>query len=151
MDSRGIQTWSGCASGVSYMFSFNAGRPVKIQLKRDHCVPVQDKLGRGACTLTNMLLEIRTPCQAPECGIVIAHRYRLHICETYMSATEYKCRGGCHVSLRTLSIRIKKEVLLTALYDLFVSGRAIAQAVSRRLPTAAARVRARIRSRGICG
>jgi hypothetical protein len=31
------------------------------------------------------------------------------------------------------------------------TGRAIAQAVSRRLPTAAARVRPRVRSRGICG
>jgi hypothetical protein len=31
------------------------------------------------------------------------------------------------------------------------TGRAIAQAVSRRLPTATARVRARVRSCGICG
>jgi hypothetical protein len=31
------------------------------------------------------------------------------------------------------------------------SGRAIAQAVSRWLPTAAARVRARVRASGICG
>jgi hypothetical protein len=31
------------------------------------------------------------------------------------------------------------------------AGRAIAQAVSRRLPTAAARVRAQVRSCGICG
>jgi hypothetical protein len=30
-------------------------------------------------------------------------------------------------------------------------GRAVAQAVSHRLPTAAARVRAQVRSRGICG
>jgi hypothetical protein len=33
----------------------------------------------------------------------------------------------------------------------WMKGRAIAQAVSRRLPTAAARVRARVRSCGICG
>jgi hypothetical protein len=32
-----------------------------------------------------------------------------------------------------------------------ILGRAIAQVVSRRLPTAAARVQARVRSRGICG
>jgi hypothetical protein len=35
--------------------------------------------------------------------------------------------------------------------DVEVDGRAIAKAVSRRLPTAAARVRARVRSCGICG
>jgi hypothetical protein len=34
---------------------------------------------------------------------------------------------------------------------LYLQGRAIAQAVSRRLPTAAARVRAQVRSCGICG
>jgi hypothetical protein len=34
---------------------------------------------------------------------------------------------------------------------MYVHGRAIAQAVSRRLPTAAARVRAQARSCGICG
>jgi hypothetical protein len=41
---------------------------------------------------------------------------------------------------------MKKEVLLTV-----SSGRAIAQAASRRLPTSATRVRAHIRSCGICG
>jgi hypothetical protein len=34
---------------------------------------------------------------------------------------------------------------------IYVLGRAIAQAVSRWLPTVAARVRARVRSSGICG
>jgi hypothetical protein len=40
---------------------------------------------------------------------------------------------------------MKDRTLLTQ------SGRAVAQAVSRRLPTAAARVRAQVRSCGICG
>jgi hypothetical protein len=39
-----------------------------------------------------------------------------------------------------------KIIIMYKPYD-----RAIAQAVSRRLPTAADRVRARVRSRGICG
>jgi hypothetical protein len=38
-----------------------------------------------------------------------------------------------------------------ALIIYVLQGRAIAQAVSRRLPTAAARVRAQVRSCGICG
>jgi hypothetical protein len=36
-------------------------------------------------------------------------------------------------------------------YRLVCLGHAIAQAVSRRLPTTAGRVRAQVRSRGICG
>jgi hypothetical protein len=37
------------------------------------------------------------------------------------------------------------------LHSVLTEGRAIAQAVSRRLPTAAARVRSQVRSCGICG
>jgi hypothetical protein len=39
----------------------------------------------------------------------------------------------------------------SVIYLLFLEGRAIAQAVSRWLPTVAARVRAQVRSCGICG
>lgn len=77
--------------------------------------------------------------------------HRLHVCETYMSATAYKCNGGCHISLWTLSIRITKQVLLTALYDLYALGRPVAHAVGRLLATSAVRLLSRARSCGVCG
>jgi hypothetical protein len=51
------------------------------------------------------------------------------------------------MSLWTLSIRIRRQVFLTALYDLYASGRVIAHTVGRPLPTSAVRVRLC----GICG
>jgi hypothetical protein len=66
------------------------------------------------------------------------------------------------ISLRTWSVVMslhrfkawsKKLIICGFFYKsvLYIVGRAIAQAVSRRLPTAAARVRAQVRSCGICG
>jgi hypothetical protein len=53
-----------------------------------------------------------------------------------------------HQRCRNLRISRLRSGLIILRHSL---GRAIAQAVSRRLPTAAARVRARVRSRGNCG
>jgi hypothetical protein len=117
----GIQTKVGRTSILSYMFTVIAGRMVKILLKRDHCVTVQDEVGRRVCTWTNMLLHIPISCQASECGAAMIDRCCLHIYETHVSATAYKCRGGCHMPLWLLSIRSKDQVLFTPLYDLYTS------------------------------
>jgi hypothetical protein len=50
-----------------------------------------------------------------------------------------------------LSRKTKSTYILDIQMTLKVSGRAIAQAVSSRIPKAAARVPARVRLRGICG
>jgi hypothetical protein len=50
-----------------------------------------------------------------------------------------------------LTLLIRPKILLPFSQQAVTDGRAIAQAVSRWLPTAAARVRARVWSSGICG
>jgi hypothetical protein len=59
---------------------------------------------------------------------------------------------SCYTPRNRLKWLNNKERICTIRIRLTInSGRAITQAVSRRLPTAAARVRAQVRSYGICG
>jgi hypothetical protein len=66
---------------------------------------------------------------------------------TYMSVYTHSHTHTNMVSQNSVTTRL----MLFPLLGVVSIGRAIAQAVSRRFPTAAARVRAQIRSCGICG
>jgi hypothetical protein len=65
--------------------------------------------------------------------------------------SEIGCKRGANFSQRKLSYILKRSTYMFWLKVTMVIGRAIAQAVSRWLPKAAARVRAQVWSNGICG
>jgi hypothetical protein len=72
--------------------------------------------------------------------VLNASLYPALISRTYDSAAEYVANSSVKVSIHLIVLTFTPS-----------EGRAIAQAVSRQLPTAMARIRAQVRSFGICG
>jgi hypothetical protein len=96
--------------------------------------------------LSIKLLKISMPCslaQGQECSVMMSKpSTQMESCKE--SKITYRVNEGMRISIQGKTCFTFKGVH-------FADGRAVTQAVSHRFPTAEARIRARVKSCGICG